>query len=182
MDWLSSGARDVPDRHRDLRNAIAWSYDLLGERERRLFESMATFEGGCTVGAAVAICSEPGEAERDLIDHLGALADCSLQRDHVEGEVRLVMLETIRQYATERLLAAGGEQAARNRHADYYLQLAEALNADLDEREEVRALRWFEHEQDNLRADLIWLRQSRRLVEFQRLCGAMYAYWEIERC
>lgn len=117
---LLKGARDADERHATLRATIAWSYDLLDEDEQRLFARLAVFRGGCTLDAAEAVCAAD-------LDTLASLLDKSLVRRRTDGdgEERFWMLETIREFATERLRASGEEDALRRTQADRLLELAE---------------------------------------------------------
>ena len=124
FQWLGGGARDLPERQRTLRHAIDWSYDLLTPAEKILMQRLSVFVGGATVDAVEAICAGEG----DTLDLLTTLADKSLlqrQEDH-DGNVRIRMLETIREYARERLGHEGDPAQVRARQAMYYLALAEA--------------------------------------------------------
>ena len=117
---LLKGARDADERHATLRATIAWSYDLLDEGEQRLFARLAVFRGGCTLDNAETVC------QADL-DTLASLLDKSLlrRRADVDGEERFWMLETIREFARERLDASGEEDALRRAQADRLVALAE---------------------------------------------------------
>src|SRR5262249_5029548 len=111
---LASGPRDLPTRLRTLRDAIAWSYDLLAPEEQRLFRRLAVFAGGWSLDAAEAVCGGAGNC--DVLEGLTELVDHSLVRSAdlmpPEAEAYFVMLETIRQYALEQLAASGEEQEA----------------------------------------------------------------------
>ncbi|MCY7303259.1 MAG: adenylate/guanylate cyclase domain-containing protein, partial [Thermoleophilia bacterium] len=117
---LLKGGRDVDERHATLRATIAWSYDLLTEEEQQLFARLAVFRGGCTLDAAEAVC------EADL-DTLASLLDKSLvrRRTDADGEERFWMLETIREFARERLDSTDEEDALRRKQADRMLELSE---------------------------------------------------------
>ena len=124
---LTGGARDLPARHQALRDTIAWSYDLLREPERRLFARLAVFAGGCTMDAAEAVCAADGRLEVDVLDGAAALLDASLltQAQHGRpGGPRVGMLETVREFALERLAEDPGADDVRAAHRDWYLQLA----------------------------------------------------------
>ena len=161
LPLLVGGPHDLPDRQRTMRDAIAWSYDLLDAPEQRLFRRLAVFSGGCTPEAAEAVCAAPGE-ELETLAGLAALVDKSLLRS--EGDVhaglaepRLVMLETLREYGLEQLAAHGEGDAARDRHAAYYLALAEAAEPALAGPDGPVWRTRLEREHDNLRAALAWL-------------------------
>jgi predicted ATPase/class 3 adenylate cyclase len=159
LSLLTSSMRDVPDRQRTLRAAIEWSCDLLDDDARRLFARLSVFAGGFTLEAAEALWGE------DVIDALAALVDHSLL--HRDGE-RFWMLETIREFARELLAGSGEEDALRERHAEYFIALAENAYTGRVEAE----TRWadaLEAELDNLRAALDVLDHARYL----QLAGAL---------
>jgi predicted ATPase/class 3 adenylate cyclase len=120
LPLLTGGARDLPERQRTLRATIEWSYDLLGEDEQRLFARLSVFAGGCTLEAAEEVCEA-------TVDILQALVDKSLLRFTDE---RYWMLDTIREYAGERLAHLGEAEVVRNKHAQFFLQLAETLASE----------------------------------------------------
>ena len=127
--FLVQGARDLPVRHRTLRGAIAWSHDLLGEGERRLFARLAVFDGSFDVEAADAVCAAAGSP---VLDGLESLAAQSLLRHDVaaDGEPRFWMLQTIREFAREQLRLRGEADAVCARHAAYHLRLAETAEPE----------------------------------------------------
>ena len=117
---LQGGARDAPERQRTLRATIDWSYDLLEPEEQRLFVRLAAFAGGCTIEAAESVCGDDLEA----VDGLASLTDKGLTRlEGTDEEPRFTMLETIRQYAAERLEESAAVDELRRRHAEYFLAL-----------------------------------------------------------
>jgi predicted ATPase len=128
LKFLTGGARDLPERHKTIRNTIDWSYQLLDAGERTLFAQLGVFVGGCTIEAAEAVCNADGDLPLDVVDGLAALVDKSLvkQVDGLEGEPRFTMLETIREYALERLAASGELELLRQRHAAFFVTVAEA--------------------------------------------------------
>jgi predicted ATPase len=165
LPLLTGGARDLPERQRTLRATIEWSHELLTSDEQRLFARLAVFSGGCTLVAAEEV------ADADL-DTLQSLVDKSLVR-HSDG--RISMLETIREYAAERLREGGDETTTRDRHLDHFLSLAERA---YDGRF-ASAFTWYpivDSEHDNIRAALDWARVSRPMAEAQ-LAGAVAFYW-----
>lgn len=123
FQWLGGGARDLPERQQTLRHAIDWSYDLLAPGEKILMQRLSVFAGGATVDSIEAVCSGEG----DLLDLLTALIEKSLllKQESQIGNVRIRMLETIREYARERLEGEGDAALVRARHAEHYLALAE---------------------------------------------------------
>jgi predicted ATPase len=150
---LTGGARDAPARQQTLKRTIEWSYALLAADEQQLFRRLAVFVGGCTLEAVV---NAAGEPETEVLEGLEALVEKSLLRrvEQVNGEPRLSMLETIREYALERLAMCGEEEDVCSRHARYYLALAAAPK--LTTGEQVARLDRLETEHGNLRAALGW--------------------------
>ena len=156
LPLLIGGARDLPARQQTLRDAIAWSYDLLTPSEQVLFRRLGVFAGGWTLAAAETLM-QPGD-EFDFFTAFTALVDKSLvrQTEGVRGEPRFRMLETIREFAVEQLAASGEEDLARQAHAHFFLELVEAgadglLGPDLP-----AWLDRFRSDLDNLRAALSW--------------------------
>ena len=180
LGLLTGGARDLPDRQRTLRATLDWSYDLLSAAERSLFARLAVFMGGWTLEAAEAVCDLGDEAE--VFERTSALVDKSLvQQRGIDGhEPRFTMLETVREYALERLEESGDLERLRRRHTAYFLKLAE---------EEERASRgplqrvWLdrlETEHDNFRAALSWSLTSQGNTEMGlRLTGALSHFWYV---
>jgi predicted ATPase/transcriptional regulator with XRE-family HTH domain len=190
LPLLSTGARDLPPRQQTLRSAIAWSYDLLSAAEQMLFERLAVFAGGWTLHAAEAICGDAETSRRastepvpeqsgtaapypalavSVVDLLMSLIDHSLVQQvaivkpGVSDEPRFTMLETIREYALERLMERGEEEILRWHYAAYYLALAEQAEQGLQGPDARRWLDRLETEHDNLRAVLAFCLESRDL-------------------
>src|SRR5262249_25602162 len=135
MAVLSTGQRDAPARHRALRDAIAWSYDLLTPEQQRLFRWLGVFAGGWSLDLAEAVCAEPLESQ-SVLDSLAALVEHSLvqvqvQQDDAMSASRFRLLETIREHAQERLVASGDAPLARRRHAAAMLALVEEAEPHL---------------------------------------------------
>ena len=166
LPLLTGGARDLPERQRTLRDAIAWSYDLLSLEEQALFRRLAVFVGGFTLDAAehpipnteLQVPRDDDHSAFDVLDGLTRLIDVGLliPVGEVEGEPRFGMLETIREFGLERLAAAAEEATARETHAGWFLALAEAAARGVFGADEVAWLRRLEAEHDNLRAALAW--------------------------
>ncbi|HUP59480.1 MAG TPA: hypothetical protein VNA69_03575, partial [Thermoanaerobaculia bacterium] len=171
LPLLTGGARDLPERQRTLHATIAWSYDLLSEEEQRLFGCLAVFRGGCAIEAAEEVCA--GAAD---LDTLQSLVDKSLVRfTTAETGSRYWMLETIREYAGERLGESDEEEAIRDRHLAHILALAERA---YEERLASMSM-WFpilDAEHDNIRAALDWATIRDPRAEAQ-LAGAIAFYW-----
>ena len=166
LPLLTGGTRDLPQRQQTLQATIEWSHDLLGPAEQRLFRRLAVFGGGCTLESAEQIASADLDAIQSLIEN-------SLLR---RGEERLWMLETIREFARERLEASGEETQIRRRHAEYLVRLAEQSERELFSGDQARAMGWFSQELDNLRAALEWSLQGEPEVEL-RLVAAVAHFW-----
>src|SRR5262249_13714357 len=158
LQLLTGGARDLPARQQTLRDAIAWSYELLPSVEQTLFARLAVFAGGATLQAIEAVCIIEGDRVADPLDSLQALLNNSLIQQEVRasGEPRVSMLETIGEYALEQLAARGEEAALRARHAAYYLDLAQTAQPNLDTAEQAVWVERLEAEHDNLRGALSW--------------------------
>ena len=169
LQLLTGGARDLPLRQQTLRDAIGWSYDLLDEREKRLFSRLGVFIGGWTLEAVETVCQEPGEDNLAVLECLGSLVDKSLARQldppptgAKNLKSRFGMLETLREYAEERLVESGQVGFIRERHARYFLKLAEAAQVGLQGADQLVWLERVEAEHDNFRAALTWLLEHPR--------------------
>jgi predicted ATPase/class 3 adenylate cyclase len=165
LSLLTAGARDLPVRHQTLRRTIEWSHELLDEHERDLFAKLGVFAGGFSLEAAEAVCAAN-------LDALASLVDKSLTRR--EGD-RFTMLQTIREYAVERLANRPDDDDARTRHAQYFLDLAEEAYTQRIEHEAEWAEK-LENEHDNLRAALDWMKAQDADRELQ-LAGALGWFW-----
>ncbi|MGH2573208.1 MAG: ATP-binding protein [Actinomycetota bacterium] len=179
---LSGGPRDVPDRQRTLRTAIAWSYDLLEPSEQRGFARLAVFMGGWALEQAEAVCGPPEELGIDLLEGLSSLAEKSLLIVRQEGgapEARFGMLETIREFAIERLGESGEEVDIRRRHALAYLSLAQRAAPAYMRRERKYWLDRLEPEHDNMRAALDWAIAGGEAAIALRLTFALWRFWQM---
>jgi predicted ATPase len=177
---LTGGARDRAARQQTLRGAIDWSYELLGPLEQMLFRRMAVFVGGCTLEGAEAVCGALGDLDGDILDGLGGLVNQSLlERMATAADARFRMLETIREYALERLAASPEARSIRQAHAAYYLLLAEDGATQLGSSEEGEWLERFDSENDNFRAALDHLKESGRADWGLRMGVALWRYWEL---
>jgi predicted ATPase len=181
LPLLVGGQRDLPARQQTLRDTIAWSYDLLGLSEQTLFRRLGVFAGGCTLEAAEALCAGTGDLDIDVLHSVSSLVDKNLlQQDaRAEGEPRLGMLETIREYALERLHENGEMDAVQRDHAAYCLALAEAAEPELTGPRQVAWAVRLETEHDNLRAAMSWARQNGESDLGMRLAGALWRFWYI---
>ena len=176
---LTDGRQDAPTRQQTLRATLRWSYDLLNAQEQRCFRCLAIFVGGCTLEAAEAVCSAAVDLSFPVIDLVASLLDKSLlqQSDRDGDEPRLLMLETIREYALERLMDSGELEATRERHALYYLALAEQGEPELfghQQRLWMDRLTW---DAENFRAALQWSQTHHRKEQLLRLAGNLGHFW-----
>jgi len=172
---LSGGPRTAPPRQQTLRATVDWSYALLQEPERRLFHRLAAFAGGWTLEAAEAICAGTGIESTEVLDRLGHLVDHSLVMvDEEAGQIHYRLLETMRQYATERLEESGESATIRGRHRDWFLAKAESSPFELFDPDHVA---WLATELDNLRVALRWSIQTGDMEEGLRLATRISAFW-----
>jgi len=179
LKLLTGGARDLPIRQQTLRSTIDWSYNLLSVGEQTLFARLAVFVGGCTLEAAEAVCNAAGDLSVDVLDGLAALVDQSLVRREEEpgGEPRFMMLETIREYALERLNERGEAQVLRRQHASHYLALAQTAAPELTRTHQQMWLNQLEQEHDNLRAAIQWTLEQREAELALQFCAALEEFW-----
>ncbi|HEV2124887.1 MAG TPA: protein kinase, partial [Chloroflexota bacterium] len=180
LGLLTGGARDLPDRQRTLRATLDWSYDLLDVDERSLFARLAVFGGGWTLEAAEAVCDVGNEAE--VLQHMSALVDKSLvqQQASIHPEPRFTMLETVREYALERLEESGELERLRRRHASYFLKLAEEEERASQGPLQRTWLDRLEAEHDNLRSALAWSLSPQGDTEMGlQLTGALSHFWYV---
>jgi predicted ATPase/transcriptional regulator with XRE-family HTH domain len=202
LELLTGGARDLPPRQRALRSAIDWSYDLLNEGERQLFRRISVFVGGFTLDAAEAVCGlgedtggherKRGAAEDKQVEgvpisegvgtfvpvNLDSLIDKSLlRREEANGELRLSMLETIREYAWWRLVGRGEDTTIHRRYVTYYMALAEQAKADMKGPQQRAWLDRLEVEHNNLRAVLGWARDAGHTEIALGLSGTLWRFW-----
>ncbi len=180
LELLTSGPIDLPARQRTLSGAIGWSYDLLSPGEQSLFRHLAVFAGGCSIEAADAVCN--AARPHHILDGLAPLVDKSLLRQEIrpDSEPRFAMLETIREYAQERLAASGESDVAQRRHAGYFMALAERAEREFQGPEQSTWLARLEADHENLRAALTWClgEDGEREIEL-RLAASLVPFWEI---
>ncbi len=190
---LTGGSRTALPRHRTLQAAIDWSWELLSEAERILALRLSVFAGGWTLDAAEAICPDPaegnylsmgsGKALRPdiILDLLASLANKSmiLVEQEEAGDGRYRMLETIRQYAGEKLLESGESRTVRDRQRDWFLALAQQAESELKSRRQMAWASRLELEHDNLRLALEWSLGQKEAVPALRLASAISYFWLI---
>jgi predicted ATPase/class 3 adenylate cyclase len=181
LKLLTGGARDRPARQQTLRGTIDWSYQLLSAGEQMLFRRLAVFPGSFSLDAAEAICSSPEGLAIDVLDGIMSLVSKSLlrQMEELAGASRFSMLETIREFASEKLAESGELTALRTQHALYFADLAEKADLDLFNilRHQWVALLGAEH--DNARAALEWAYGTGDLVTGIRLASSMMWFWNM---
>jgi len=179
LQLLTGGARDLPLGQQTLRAAMDWSYDLLNAAEQMLFRRLSVFVGGCNLEGVEAVCDTKGNLELDLLDGMASLMDKSLvqQVEPAKGESRFVMLETIREYALEKLEVSGEKALTKRAHAAYCLVLAE----EASEQSGAEGAEWLERftlEHDNFRAGLEWLTETGDAEWGLRLGAALFRFWD----
>lgn len=173
---LGSGLRDLSPRQQTLRGALDWSYNLLDEREQKVFRALSVFVNGATRDSMVS-CAAPGDWDvvEALDETLESLVDKNLVRAEMSaGEPRYMMLEAVRAYAVEKLHACAEWNEARTRHARYYLTRAQEQRAATDEK---RAFDLLEQEHANLRAALAWFLEQADGGHAAQMCGALGKFW-----
>ena len=180
LKLLVGGHRDLPARQQTLRNTIGWSYDLLNEGERMLFRRLSVFSGGRSFEAIEAVCNADGALPIDTLEGTASLVDKSLlrQRPGPVGEDRLLMLETIQEYAREKLDESGEAEALQEQHAAYFMQMAERAEPELRGPRQVEWLERLEAEHDNLRAAMRWATEQGRTEMALRLGAALVEFWK----
>jgi predicted ATPase/DNA-binding CsgD family transcriptional regulator len=182
FDLLISGQRKgLEPRHHSLRAAIDWSYALLPVDEKILLQRLAVFVAGCTLDAAEVVCTGDGIDAEHTLDRISSLVSKSLVVADTIGraQARYRLLETIREYALEKLDEAGETRRLRNRHLDLFLAQAEEAAPKLNEAYQQIWLNWLEVEHDNLRAALAWSLESGRIESGLRIATALVRFWEI---
>ena len=188
LKLLTGGTRTAVNRHRTLKEALDWSYDLLSEDEKKLFGRLSTFAGGWTLEAAEAVGAGGSVEAGDVLDLLSGLVEKSLvvTRESDEGGVRHRLLEPVRQYALEWLEKSEESEAARRTHAAYFLALAERAEPELMGKEPATWLAALGREVGNLRAALSWALDAdrepgdERVETGLRLANALARYWDTQ--
>jgi predicted ATPase/serine/threonine protein kinase len=181
LQLLTGGSRDLPQRQQTLRAAIDWGYDLLSPAEQKLFRRLSVFVGGCSLESVEAVCDTKGDLNLDLLDGMASMVDKSLvqQVEQGKGESRFVMLETLREYALEKLEVSGEAALTKRAHAAYYLVLAEENATESSEAEGAEWLERLGLEHDNFRAGLVWLTETGNAEWGLRLGTALFRFWEV---
>src|SRR3990172_3124651 len=179
LEVLVARARDLPARHRTLRAAIDWSYDLLGPGEQALFRRLAAFPGGCTSETAAAVCD--GDLGIDLTDGLAALVDKSLLRQEPmpDGTTRFWLLESLREFGMEHMAETGELDRIKRRHADFFLALVEKAEPELRGHRQSSWLSVLDAEYPNVIAAMQSYLAVGNVASAMRLSGGLWWFWDI---
>ena len=180
LSLLTGGSRDLPGRQQTLRGAIDWSFDLLDQPDRRLFERFSIHSGGAFLTQADAVCGPSAELGEDVLDGLSSLSEKSLVRPDLAAadDPRFAMLVTIRDYAHERLASSDEFDSLARRHAGVYLDFAEGLAPSLLGPDARAASDRFELDHDNIRAALDWAVAHNEAETALRLVVATWRFWQ----
>ncbi|TMF65693.1 MAG: adenylate/guanylate cyclase domain-containing protein [Chloroflexi bacterium] len=180
LSALGTGSRDLPGRQQTLAGAIAWSYELLDPPLQRLMARFSVFARGAGLEQAEAVCGPADEVGTDVLSGLDELADQSLLRRMPDfDEPRLIMLQTIREFASDRLDESGEADLTRDRHAAALTALAEASEGRLFGDERKAQLDRLELDHDNFRAALDWCIANARTEQALRLAAALWRFWQM---
>ena len=180
LELLTGGPVDMPARQRTLREAIAWSHDLLDEHERGLFRRLSVFAGGWNLETAEEVANLAPESRTDVLEVLGSLVDKSLVRRVPDGaEARFGMLESIREFGAEQLVDSGEAEAVRDRHVGVFLVLARSAQPHFRGRDQVPWLDRLELEHDNLRTALRWIIERGDAQTGLLLVHALWRFWHL---
>ncbi len=178
FNLLTTGNRTALPRHQTLQAAIDWSYDLLSPAEQILFQRLSVFVNGWTLVAAESVCSDVNIQSEDVLGLLTQLFKKSLVNiEELQSVTRYSMLETIRQYADEKLVESGERDALRDRHLEYFLHLVETAEPHLRRAEQIKWLKQLDAEYDNLRGALAWAMDKSSAEPALRLTGALGTFW-----
>ncbi len=182
FEILCGGTRDLPERQQTLKSAIDWSYNLLTEPQQRLFRRLAVFSGGWSIDQAESVCNLNGDFGSSLLEALEALVDSSLVSpgDGVDGLPRFGMLQSLRDYAYERLRESGELEQVSRLHAECFLHFVEHVEPLVRTADRMRWQAIMQEDFDNIRAALVWASAgSDRLAVGARITIALAHYWEI---
>lgn len=182
LPLLRHGPRNVEPKHQTMQSAIAWSYNLLTIPEQIVFRHLSVFVGGCTVDAIAVLCSHVDASLSNVEDCLHSLLDKHLiqQKVNIGGPTRYAQLETIREYGFEQLVAHGEDDVTCLGHVDYYLALAESVDAEFRQGGNPAYMVPIRREQDNLRAAMMWTIEQGKTKRALRLSGVLTNLWESE--
>jgi predicted ATPase/DNA-binding CsgD family transcriptional regulator len=177
---LTGGSLTAVPRHQTLRAAMDWSFDLLQPNEQVMLHRLSVFAGGCTIETAEAVCSEDGIESSEVLDLLTRLIDKSLVlAEERDGAVRYRMLETVRQYALDRLVDSGTAETLRRRHCAVFRDIAEGAAERIGGPDQAASIDRLEREHDNLRAGLRWALENEDGQTELRLIKALNDFWYV---
>ncbi|MGH2555026.1 MAG: adenylate/guanylate cyclase domain-containing protein [Actinomycetota bacterium] len=181
LELLTASARNLPERQRTLRGAIEWSYELLDEPERRLIARLSVFSGGADLHAAEAVANPDGDLGMEILDGLASLLDNSLLRqiETASEEPRFGLLETIREYAGERLDAEFDAEATRRRHAEHFMALAEEAEPHFLAEDAPEWLDRIDLEHDNLLEALGWAVEAGEAERGMQAGASLWRFWQM---
>ncbi len=176
---LSGGSRDLPERQQTLRGAIAWSHDMLDEPDRALFAGLSVFMGGAGLDAIEAVCGD--DVSGDVLDALESLVEKSLvrQSEGVGGDPRFAMLETIREFASDRATERGSMELLREKHARFFASVAQSAAPRLMASDKREWLDRLEEDHDNFRAAMAWAGTSAEADTAMRTVFALWRFWQM---
>jgi non-specific serine/threonine protein kinase len=179
FNLLTSGSRAALPRHQTLRATIDWSYDLLANPERVLFRRMAVFSGGITLEGVEVVCSDKDLKRGEILDLIGRMVDKSLVivEHSPTAATRYRMLETIREYARQKLEESGETVDLQNRHLEYFVQLAEDAERNTFGADSVKYHRRLDEELDDIRNAMDWSIQTHQAIMAFRLGAALFYFW-----
>lgn len=181
LDILDRGAQDAPERHRTLRGTVQWSHDLLDDEEKTVFRRLAVFAGGWSLEAAVELCCDERLSETRVLDLLEELVTKSLVVFYLDedGVSRYRMLETLREFAMEKLRESGEEEVFRRRHLAWCLQFSARVMNVLPTPEFPRFLDEVERDRFNIREALQWsIDTGSQTAEALEICGLLPLFWD----
>lgn len=183
LNLLKGFSKDLPERHQTLRHTILWSYELLSEEEKKLFEELSVFRGGCTLDAIVNVCGDFFRSELELFDAVQALVDKSLlRRVYAEtGEPRFTMLFTIREFSRELFEKSDNYNKVNEKHANYYLTKSEEAEPFLTGMEVRYWSDMLNVDIDNYRSALSWSVSVKNSELALRLSASLWRFWIIRR-
>lgn len=176
---LGGNRRGVTTRQQTLQASVEWSHDLLNQREQTVFRRLAVFTGGCTLNAAESVCTGSGVAAGKVFEVIAALVDKSLVFLDDHGEARYRMLDTIRQYAGDRLHEAGETDECRNRHLAWFVELVERAEPGLETHDQDLWLHRLESDYDNIRAAVDWGLSAPDPEQGRRVVAALWVFWMV---
>jgi predicted ATPase/class 3 adenylate cyclase len=173
---LTGGGRTALPRQQTLLAAVDWSYQLLDDRERMVFDRLAVFRGGLFLEAAEAIVSGEGVDEFDVFDIVASLVDKSMVQSRAESG-RFSLLETLRQFALQKLTDAGEGDRWRERHALHYAGVAEEAHSGTRSRDQVAWFERLDRDHENLKAALTWAMDHGRVETAARIANGLWWFW-----